>query len=253
MKTMDSEKGFVNDSDQTTDVPFKISKVSKFNYKEINNWESCLKYMSYVVPVTEKMLLKNAVIMRILMIFERIIRILNYKSNGELEIKDTLDKLNNVCKLIKDNLYEMFNLVDKKIYKIFENTKYYSLIRVLRHQHNIGRDLIKLIEENINQNFTTLNVYISDYIYMYRAIISREDTIITGLVRKILTSEEFVNLSYEFRMDVYKLYGPSWRKNILEKIIDIERSLGIDSLSQFTPILDPKEQEFLNLKHFVID
>lgn len=214
--------------------------------------------MVNIVPVTEKILQKNGILRRILLIFERIIRILNNKNYGEMEINDTFEKLDKTCYLIDYYYGELLQITEAMVYSIFEKTKYYSLIRVLKHQQNVGRELIRVLKELSKQKHDSGNISgtiraISDYTYMYRAIMSREDTIIVSLIRKVLDPLEFVNLSYDFKIEVLKHYGKSWKKNILEKIIDIERALGIESLSQYTPILDPKEQEFLDLKHFVTD
>lgn len=238
-------------------------KIKEFNPDEIGDKVTCLKYMVYVIPFTEKVLQKNGILERILLIMDRIIRIIVYKQNeksvDKLEIADAYDKLKITCNIIQKYFYKLLiDVIPNTIYTVLESTKYSNIVSILKKQHGIGFKIINLLldrceKEHNKENIDETYRYLRDYIYMYRALMSRENTIITNVMRKLLNPDEFVNLSYKFKTEIVKAYGRGWRKNILIEIINVEKTLSIDNLNNYTPILDPKAQEFLNSKHFVND
>ena len=179
------------------------------------------------------------------------------KHLDKLTFDNLLEKLKSATEIIREALEDTHHIVEEKhIFPLFKGTKYEPLIKVLEEQHKIGRQITDILLDFCSyENFDIkicrhIRRYLSDYIYMYRAHQSREETIIFSLIRKITTSEQFLRLTLEFKSEMEKKYGKNWYRNTLEKIIILEQSLGIASIGQYTPILDPAAQKFLNNRHF---
>jgi hemerythrin-like domain-containing protein len=72
---------------------------------------------------------------------------------------------------------------------------------------------------------------------MYRPHEAREDTILFPSFRKIVSKHEYDSLGEEFEKNEEKIFGKDGFETILNKVEEIENSLGIYELARFTPII----------------
>jgi hemerythrin-like domain-containing protein len=72
---------------------------------------------------------------------------------------------------------------------------------------------------------------------MYRPHEAREDTVLFPAFRKIVSKHEYDSLGEEFEKNEHKQFGENGFDSIVNKVSEIEKSLGIYELSQFTPPL----------------
>lgn len=116
-----------------------------------------------------------------------------------------------------------------------------DLVNVLLQQHQAGRRLTDLImqltksqtaTEAENQKLIQLLISFND---MYRPHEAREDTVLFPAFRKIVSKNEYDSLGEEFENNEHKLFGNSGFETMVNKVADIEKSLNIYELSQFTP------------------
>ena len=70
---------------------------------------------------------------------------------------------------------------------------------------------------------------------MYRPHEAREDTVLFPAFRKIVSKNEYDSLGEEFEKNEHKMFGREGFESMVGKVADIEKSLGIYELSQFTP------------------
>jgi len=70
---------------------------------------------------------------------------------------------------------------------------------------------------------------------MYRPHEAREDTVLFPAFRKIVSKHEYDSLGEEFEKNEQKLFGKDGFDTMVNKVSEIEKSLGIYELSQFTP------------------
>jgi hemerythrin-like domain-containing protein len=70
---------------------------------------------------------------------------------------------------------------------------------------------------------------------MYRPHEAREDTVLFPAFRKIVSQHEYDSLGEEFEDNEHKLFGKDGFETMVNKVADIEKSLGIYELAQFTP------------------
>jgi len=70
---------------------------------------------------------------------------------------------------------------------------------------------------------------------MYRPHEAREDTMLFPAFRRLVSRNEYDSLGEEFEDNEHKLFGNDGFETMVNKVADIEKSLGIYELSQFTP------------------
>jgi hemerythrin-like domain-containing protein len=116
-----------------------------------------------------------------------------------------------------------------------------DLVNILLQQHNAGRRLTDQImqlsrsqtaTEAENQKLVEL---LTAFNTMYRPHEAREDTILFPAFRKIVSKHEYDSLGEEFENNEHKLFGEDGFEKMVNKVADIEKSLGIYELAQFTP------------------
>jgi hemerythrin-like domain-containing protein len=116
-----------------------------------------------------------------------------------------------------------------------------GLVDVLQQQHNAGRAITsQLIQQaKVSPQLETeqqkLVQLLSAFNYMYRPHEAREDTVLFPAFRKIVSRHEYDALGEEFEKNEQKKFGQDGFETMVAKVADIEKSLGIYDLAQFTP------------------
>ena len=77
----------------------------------------------------------------------------------------------------------------------------------------------------------------SAFIRMYEPHEAREDTVIFPALREVVPANEFRELAETFEDEEHRRFGQAGFQGVVDKVADIEKSLGIYDLSQFTPAL----------------
>ena len=116
-----------------------------------------------------------------------------------------------------------------------------DLVDILLKQHQAGRritdqitQLTKSTSRSETENQQLLQA-LTSFNNMYRPHEAREDTVLFPAFRKIVSSNEYDSLGEEFEDNEHKLFGKDGFESMVNKVAEIEKSLGIYELSQFTP------------------
>jgi hemerythrin-like domain-containing protein len=116
-----------------------------------------------------------------------------------------------------------------------------SLVQTLLQQHQAGRRLTDEIIQLTNGVTTTeaekqrLAELLTSFNTMYRPHEAREDTVLFPAFRKIVSKNEYDSLGEDFEKNEQRLFGKDGFETMVNKVADIEKSLGIYELAQFTP------------------
>jgi hemerythrin-like domain-containing protein len=116
-----------------------------------------------------------------------------------------------------------------------------DLVKVLLQQHQAGRSLTDQITQLTKLQAATdtenqkLIHLLTSFNTMYRPHEAREDTVLFPAFRKIVSRNEYDSLGEEFENNEHKLFGEGGFETMVNKVSEIEKSLGIYELSQFTP------------------
>jgi len=79
------------------------------------------------------------------------------------------------------------------------------------------------------------------FIRMYRPHAAREDTVLLPAFRGIMTAKEYDALGDRFEDREHELFGKDGFERVVGQVAELEKALGIDDLSQFTPSPKPGE------------
>jgi hemerythrin-like domain-containing protein len=116
-----------------------------------------------------------------------------------------------------------------------------DLVDVLLQQHQAGRKLTDQIMQLTQRGANTdtgnqqLIQALTAFNSMYRPHEAREDTVLFPAFRKIVSKNEYDALGEQFEKNEHKLFGEDGFETMVNKVSEIEKSLDIFELSQFTP------------------
>lgn len=116
-----------------------------------------------------------------------------------------------------------------------------DLVTVLLKQHNAGRALTdQVMQLTKSPNRTDGETHklvqvLTSFNVMYRPHEAREDTVLFPAFRKIVSQHEYDALGEEFEKNEHKHFGGDGFEMMVNKVANIEKSLGIYDLAQFTP------------------
>jgi hemerythrin-like domain-containing protein len=223
---------------------------------------------SGVNPV-EDLMREHGVLRRVLLIYEEAIsRISGAKELPPAVIPDSA----RIIRRFVEDYHE--KLEEDEIFPRFEKAgKLNDLVKVLFVQHQAGRRLTdsilklskaeapKAAKANEETDATVQQIYggtpllwkgkgkgkgsgfskqdlssvLQQFIQMYRPHAAREDTVLFPAFRSIVSPMEFDELGEKFEDREEELFGKEGFEKMLESVGQIEKKLGIDELSKFTP------------------
>jgi hemerythrin-like domain-containing protein len=117
-----------------------------------------------------------------------------------------------------------------------------DITSVLRTQHQRGRLLTdRMLSATAGAaalNQPAREALVKDvlaFIRMYEPHEAREDTVVFPALRDVVPPKEFRELAERFEDEEHQRFGQAGFQGVVERVADIEKSLDIYDLSQFTP------------------
>ncbi|MFZ0226627.1 MAG: hemerythrin domain-containing protein [Mycobacterium sp.] len=192
------------------------------------------------VPVTppEDLMREHGVLKRILLIYREGIRRL------QADQPDPSQALNASAGIIRSFIEDYHEHLEEQYVfpKLEQAGRLTDIISVLRVQHQRGRVLTDRVLSATagpaapNQPARdALMQDMSAFIRMYEPHEAREDTVVFPALRDVLPPKEFRDLAESFEDEEHRRFGPAGFQGVVERVADIEKSLNIYDLSQFTP------------------
>jgi len=145
--------------------------------------------------------------------------------------------------LIVQNFIENYHekLEEKFLFPRFAKAgQMLELVQTLFIQHAAGRKITEqiiqfgkmktLADAGESQKLVKL---LNDFNMMYRPHAAREDTILFPAFKKIISKNEYFGLGEDFEKKEHELFGSEGFESTVEKVLTIEKQLGIDDLSKF--------------------
>ena len=192
------------------------------------------------VPVTppEDLMREHGVLKRVLLIYREGIR--------RLEASEQLpaDALNAGAAIIRSFIEDYHEqLEEQHVFPRLEQAgKLTGVTSVLRTQHVRGRVLTDRVVAATGAGMAldqakreALMQDMSAFIRMYEPHEAREDTVVFPTLRQVVPAKEFRDMADVFEDEEHRRFGPAGFEGVVDKVADIEKSLGIYDLSQFTP------------------
>lgn len=116
-----------------------------------------------------------------------------------------------------------------------------ELVEVLQRQHQAGRRLTETILRLAPSSATPsddrnrLVGAMQAFITMYRPHEAREDTVLFPKLRSIVSANEFDSMAEDFEKDEHQKFGQDGFELMVDRVARLERAIGINDLSKFTP------------------
>lgn len=190
------------------------------------------------VPVTppEDLMREHGVLKRVLLIYREGIRRVD---SGDQFPGPELNASVEIIRSFIEDYHE--HLEEQYVFpKLEQAGKLTDITSVLRTQHQRGRALTDRVRSATTGVPTdsaraALRNDLSAFIRMYEPHEAREDTVVFPALREVLPGKEFLDLAEIFEDEEHRRFGPAGFEGVVGKVADIEKSLGIYDLSQFTP------------------
>jgi hemerythrin-like domain-containing protein len=186
----------------------------------------------------EDLMQEHGVLKRILLVYGEGIRRIDA---GEELSPDPLQK---AARLVRSFVEEYHEQQEEKFLfpRCRQSGKLVDLVDVLLQQHQAGRrvtdriitlsTLNTLRDSNQKRELADL---MRQFIRMYNVHEAREDTVLFPAFRDMLTKNEYDALGEDFEKEEHRHFGQDGFDMAVDQVTDIEKSLGIYDLAQFTP------------------
>jgi hemerythrin-like domain-containing protein len=191
------------------------------------------------VPVTppEDLMREHGVLKRVLLIYREGIRRL--QAGEELPAQP----LNAGAAIIRSFIEDYHEQLEEQYVfpKLQQAGKLTDVTPVLRTQHQRGRvltDRVLAATSGTAPDRPTRDALARDmsaFIRMYEPHEAREDTVVFPTLRQVVPAKEFRDMADIFEDEEHRRFGQAGFEGVVDKVADIEKSLGIYDLSQYTP------------------
>jgi hemerythrin-like domain-containing protein len=192
------------------------------------------------VTAPEDLMREHGVLRRVLLIYQETIRRID--ANQQVPWAAVASCADIVRRFVED-YHE--KLEEDYIFPKFEAAgKLVDLTTTLRAQHKAGRALTDEIKRLSTPGRGAIKYPDSDkkladalrkFIAMYQVHAAREDTVLFPAIRDVVTPEEFDKMGDQFEDKENELFGERGFEKVVDQVADIEKTLGIYDLNQFTP------------------
>jgi hemerythrin-like domain-containing protein len=188
----------------------------------------------------EDLMREHGVLNRILLLYEEGIRRLDERRPLPIEtVASAADTVRRFIeqyheKLEEDHLFPRFEKAGKLV----------DLVSTLRRQHQVGRRLTETVLAQANTTGIQsasgrhkLTEALRLFTRMYRPHEAREDTVLFPALRAIVPPKELDALGEQFEDKEHELFGKAGFEGVVSQVAQLEQTLGIYDLAQFTPSL----------------
>ncbi|MEV1179209.1 hemerythrin domain-containing protein, partial [Nonomuraea sp. NPDC049784] len=190
------------------------------------------------VPVTppEDLMREHGVLKRVLLIYREGIRRINA---GEQVPAQPLHAGAGIIRTFIEEYHEQ--LEERYVFpRLVKAGKLTDTVSVLVQQHQRGRVLTGRIldataKPTPHQARRDLVANMAAFIRMYEPHEAREDTVVFPAMRDVIPSKEFAEMAETFEDEEHRRFGAAGFTGIVGQVADIEKTLGIYDLNQFTP------------------
>jgi hemerythrin-like domain-containing protein len=190
------------------------------------------------VSPSEDLMREHGVLKRVLLIYEEAIRRIDARQDMPPE---ALREGATIIRTFIEDYHE--KLEEDYLFPRFDQARRLTdLTSVLRAQHQAGRRLTDQISNLVSQRTmrdpaaaAKLKDALHQFVRMYGPHEAREDTVLFPAIRSVVSAHEFGALGDEFEKKEHALFGEDGFEKMVDRVAVIEKRLGIDDLSQFTP------------------
>ncbi len=174
---------------------------------------------------------EHGVLERILLVYEEGLRHLDA---GESPV-DIFTRSATIVRRFVEDYHE--KLEEEHLFPRLEQAgRLVELVTTLRAQHQAGRRLTDdILAAAAGSEPKKMAPPARSFIRMYRPHAAREDTVLFPDFKQLLPEQEYRQLGERFEEREHALFGESGFRGIVDEVAALEKAIGIDDLSRFTP------------------
>jgi hemerythrin-like domain-containing protein len=191
------------------------------------------------VPVTppEDLMREHAVLSRLLLICEKAL------AAGTRPADWPMTQLAEAVRLVRTFIEDYHEKLEEVyIFPRFRKAgRLTDLTAVLLQQHQAGRQLTEAIVRQMGQagslsDTKPLANNLVAFIRMYRPHAARESTVLFPQIALVVGPKEYDEMGDQFEEIEHQKFGKAGFEGVVEKVAELEKSLGIYDLASFTPM-----------------
>lgn len=194
-------------------------------------------------PATEDLMREHGILRRALIVYGEVAKQLMSGRAAQVDAS----ALAETAKLFRDfgENYHERKLEEEHVFPevIKAGTTEKALVKVLKQQHQRGRDLTDYIERIANTSLTSNAAPLAGVLEgmrrMYEAHAAWEDTILFPAWKKSISKQHYEELTDQFEELEHQSFGTDGFDEYVERIADIEQRLGLASLDHYTALGPP--------------
>lgn len=199
----------------------------------------CKNKMKENSPV-ENLMCQHALLSRVMIIYDH--------CNKQISKNETLDResLANAAFVIKEYIEDYHEKLEEKyLFPLIVNAnKLPGQVQLLCIQHAEGKKLTMQIIKEVTQkpssnrdDLLNLSTLLTKFNTMYRSHAAREDTEVFYILKEFASNKQYFEMKEKFDEKEIEQFGGDGFEVMLNKVVAIEKKLGIFELSEFTTIL----------------
>ena len=192
-----------------------------------------------ISPV-EDLMQEHGVLRRVLLIYADIDRRVQAGLGFPMA---TLEAAAGIVHDFVENYHEQVE--EEHVFPYFEGAgRMVPLVKILRQQHQAGRRITRYLQTQVNvglllneQNRRELSRYLRAFMGMYQPHAAREDTVLFLAFRSLMPARDYQELGEKFEQIEHEKFGEQGFQKVVDRVAELEQTLGIHDLAQFTPHL----------------
>jgi hemerythrin-like domain-containing protein len=195
------------------------------------------KEVEEVAPA-EDLMREHGVLNRILLIYDEALRRLDARADPAAGV---LHAAAGIVQRFIEAYHE--RLEEEHLFPRFEKAgRLVDLVRTLRDQHQAGRAVTtRILDLTVAGGLKDaearrgLAEQLRRFNRMYRPHEAREDTVLFPALHDLLSAADYDRLGEQFEDREHELFGARGFEGIVDQVAELERTLAIYDLAQFTP------------------
>jgi hemerythrin-like domain-containing protein len=208
----------------TDDVPEKKAKENESAEEDVSPAEDLMR--------------EHGALNRVLIIYDDSIA----RLDGSKDVP--MDSLRSCARIVRRFIEDYHEKLEEELVfpRLEKAGKHPELVATLRKQHVVGRKLTDEIERlavaptlTADADRKGLRAALAQFVRMYRAHESREDTVVFPAFKATLTRKEYEVLGDQFEEREKKLVGDRGWERTVDEVAELEKAFGLEDLAKFTP------------------
>ena len=179
----------------------------------------------------EDLMQEHGVLERILLVYDEAARRIERRENFDVTV---VASAAGIVRRFVEDYHEQ--LEEKFVFPRLEAAKReLELVKVLRRQHQRGRELTEAIAKSAKTASPELAGALRSFVRMYRPHAAREDTVLFPAFRAVVGRAAYRELGEQFEDQEHARFGEHGFENNVTEVARLETTLGIGDLASFTP------------------